>query len=166
MNPRSADTAVVRVTVNGRKREALVPARMSLADLLRDQFGLTGTHLGCEQGVCGACNVLIDGETARACLTLAVQVDACDVTTVEGLSPESGLSELQLALAEHGGLQCGFCTPGVVVTLTELLASGTALDEGSVRLALTGNLCRCTGYQGIVDAVLALAAHRDGRSAS
>lgn len=164
MTTDARDTVVVRVTVNGRRRELLVPARLSLADLLRDRLGLTGTHLGCEQGVCGACNVLMDGEVVRSCLTLAAQADSCDVTSIEGLSPQAGLSELQQAMAEHGGLQCGFCTPGVVVTLTKLLESESPLDENSVRHALAGNLCRCTGYQGIVDAALTVSARRDRRS--
>jgi carbon-monoxide dehydrogenase small subunit len=143
-----------RVTVNGKSHARVVDARLTLADFLRHELGLTGTHLGCEHGVCGACTVLVDGRSARACLMFAVQANNCDVTTVEGLTPESGLSVLQQAFVDTHGLQCGFCTPGMLITLTELLRENPDPSEDDVRDALTGNLCRCTGYAGIVKAAL------------
>jgi len=152
-----SDTRRIAITVNGTLREAVVDTRMHLADVLRHQFGLTGTHLGCEHGVCGACTILLDGVTARSCLMLAVQADGCSVTTIEGVADTGGqLHPLQDALARHHGLQCGYCTPGVVMTLLELQREldGAAIDEAGIRKALAGNLCRCTGYQGIVDAAL------------
>ena len=121
---------------------------------MRHELGLTGTHLGCEHGVCGACTVLVDGRTARACLMFAVQANGCEVTTVEGLTPDDGLSVLQQAFMDNHGLQCGFCTPGMLITLTELLRDNPDPTEHEVRDALTGNLCRCTGYAGIVKAAL------------
>ncbi|WP_396448831.1 (2Fe-2S)-binding protein [Actinomadura sp.] len=151
-----AERLRVSLQVNGSPADLWVDPRTTLADLLRDRLGLTGTHLGCEQGVCGSCTVLLDGRTARTCTTLAAQADGGAVWTVEGLSPASGLSRLQEALSEEHGLQCGFCTPGFVAAATELLAAtrGGSLDEDAVRERLSGNICRCTGYQGIVDAVL------------
>jgi len=143
-----------RITVNGKSHARVVESRLTLADFLRHELGLTGTHLGCEHGVCGACTVLLDGRSARSCLTFAVQADGCEVTTVEGLTPEGRLSVLQQAFIDHHGLQCGFCTPGVLVTLTELLRDNADPTEQEVREALTGNLCRCTGYAGIVKAAL------------
>lgn len=156
VSPTAAPTVAVAVTVNGARRQAKVPARTTLADLLREGFGLTGTHVGCEQGVCGSCTVLVNGVSTRSCLFLAAQADGCEVVTVEGLSPVVGLSDVQQAIATCGGLQCGFCTPGFVVTITELRASGRlpALDEAAIRDELGGNVCRCTGYEGLVDAVL------------
>jgi carbon-monoxide dehydrogenase small subunit len=150
----------VELMVNGERRAALVPARTSLADFLRDHLDLTGTHLGCEHGVCGACTVLLDGSTARSCVVLAAQASGGEVVTVEGLSAADGLSDVQAALARHGGLQCGFCTPGFVVAITELLGSGRELDEAEVREELSGNICRCTGYQGIVRAVVEVSRRR------
>jgi aerobic-type carbon monoxide dehydrogenase small subunit (CoxS/CutS family) len=149
----------IKLTVNGRSYEREVEPRMHLADFLRHELGLTGTHIGCEHGVCGACTVLVDGASARACLMLAAQADGRQVETVEGLSgPGEPLHPIQTALAAHHGLQCGYCTPGVIMTLLELEreSAGTKLDEPAIRRALAGNLCRCTGYQGIVDAALAL----------
>jgi carbon-monoxide dehydrogenase small subunit len=143
-----------RVTVNGKAHARLVESRLTLADFLRHELGLTGTHLGCEHGVCGACTVLVNGRTARSCLMFAVQANGCEVTTVEGLTPENGLSPLQQAFVDNHGLQCGFCTPGMLVTLTELLRETPDPTEQEVREALTGNLCRCTGYAGIVKAAL------------
>jgi aerobic carbon-monoxide dehydrogenase small subunit len=143
-----------RVIVNGKSYARLVECRLTLADFLRHEIGLTGTHLGCEHGVCGACTVLLDGRTARACLTFAVQASGSEVTTIEGLTPDGGLSPLQQAFVDNHGLQCGFCTPGMVVTLTELLRENQNPSEEEVREALTGNLCRCTGYAGIVAAAL------------
>jgi carbon-monoxide dehydrogenase small subunit len=153
-----------RVTVNGKAHARIVESRLTLADFLRHELGLTGTHLGCEHGVCGACTVLVDGRSARSCLMFAVQANGCEVTTVEGLTPDSGLSVLQQAFVENHGLQCGFCTPGMLITLTELLRENPAPSEDEVREALTGNLCRCTGYAGIVKAALDAAQRlRDGR---
>ncbi|MDE2167504.1 MAG: (2Fe-2S)-binding protein [Alphaproteobacteria bacterium] len=148
-------TRSISLLVNGRRYEREVEARLTLADLLRHELALTGTHVGCEHGVCGACTVLIDGRTARSCLTFAVQVDGCEVTTVEGLAPAEGeLNVLQQAFQDHHGLQCGFCTPGMLMTLTELLRDNPDPTESEVRDVLTGNLCRCTGYAGIVAAAL------------
>ncbi|MDT5107975.1 MAG: aerobic carbon-monoxide dehydrogenase small subunit [Mycobacterium sp.] len=147
----------VAITVNGREFRRSVPPRLTLADFLRDELGLTGTHLGCEHGVCGACSVFIDGRSARACLTLAAQVEGLRVDTVEGLDQFEEAPRLRRALSENSGLQCGFCTPGVLITAVELLRDTDTekpLTEEVVREALSGNICRCTGYQGIVQAVL------------
>ena len=145
------------VTVNGARHERAVEPRLLLSDFLRHELGLTGTHVGCEHGVCGACTVLLDGEAVRACLLFAVQADGHDVTTVEGLSDGSGggdaLHPLQAAFREAHGLQCGFCTPGVLMTLVPFLREHPDPDERQIREALSGNLCRCTGYQNIVAAV-------------
>jgi aerobic carbon-monoxide dehydrogenase small subunit len=149
-------TRAIRVTVNGQPREAVVEVRLTLADLLRENFRLTGTHLGCEHGVCGACTVLLDGEAVRSCLLLAVQANGAEIQTVEGLAPDADhLTPLQAQFVEHHGLQCGFCTPGILMTLTAALRDNPHPNEEQVREALAGNLCRCTGYQGMVDAVLA-----------
>jgi len=145
----------VSVTVNGKLYRREVEPRLSLADFLRHELGLTGTHVGCEHGVCGVCTVLIDGRSGRSCLTFAVQADGAEVTTVEGLATARGeLNVLQQAMRDHHGLQCGFCTPGVLMTLTELLRDNPDPSEAQVRDALTGNLCRCTGYSGMVAAAL------------
>jgi len=144
----------IRVVVNGDAYEREVEARRTLADFLRDDLGLVGTHLGCEHGVCGACTVLLDGTTARSCIVYAIQVDGAEVTTVEGLAPPEGpLHPLQAAFRECHGLQCGFCTPGFLMTALEFLRERTNPSEDEIREALSGNLCRCTGYHGIVDAV-------------
>jgi aerobic carbon-monoxide dehydrogenase small subunit len=143
-----------RLTVNGKAFARVVESRLTLADFLRHELGFTGTHLGCEHGVCGACTVLVDGRSARSCLMFAVQANGCEVTTVEGLAPDGKLSILQQAFIDNHGLQCGFCTPGMLITLTELLRETPAPSEQDVREALTGNLCRCTGYAGIVKAAL------------
>ena len=148
------EAITINVEVNGEDRCLEIPARMTLADALRDELGLTGTHLGCEHGVCGSCTVLLDDRSARSCITLAVQVDGRRVTTIEGLSEGGALTPLQQAFATRGGLQCGFCTPGFVVAATELLRTTPDPDEATVRSALSGNTCRCTGYESIVDAVL------------
>jgi aerobic-type carbon monoxide dehydrogenase small subunit (CoxS/CutS family) len=151
------DGVEIEIVVNGTPIRRRVDARMHLADFLRNELELTGTHLGCEHGVCGACTILLDGASARACLTLAVEADRCHVETVEGLAPRGGaLDPLQTALSQRHGLQCGFCTPGVLMTLVELRRElqGRSIDETALREALSGNLCRCTGYQGIVDAAL------------
>ena len=148
------DRHEVQFTINGRAYRGAAEARTLLSDFLRHDLMLAGTHVGCEHGVCGACTVLVDGRSARSCLMFAVQANGCDVTTVEGLTPDGGLSVLQQAFMDHHGLQCGFCTPGMLVTLTELLRDNPDPSEQEVRQALTGNLCRCTGYAGIVAAAL------------
>ncbi len=153
------------MTINGTLHEGDVETRLLLADFLRHQADLTGTHLGCEHGVCGACTVLVDDRAVRSCLMLAVQANGRSVTTVEGLSPDGEtLHPLQQAFHDNHGLQCGFCTPGILMTLLEFLKENPDPSETEVREALSGNLCRCTGYQGIVDAALAAAASlRDAR---
>ena len=149
------DTRAIALTVNGSRHDIEVETRLTLADCLRHQIDLTGTHVGCEHGVCGACTVLVDGQAVRSCLMLAVQADGAIITTVEGLASEDGqLHPLQQAFHDNHGLQCGFCTPGVLMTLLEFLQHNSAPTEGEVRVALSGNLCRCTGYQGIVAAAL------------
>ena len=142
------------VTVNGIQYERDVEPRLLLSDFLRQDLGLTGTHVGCEHGVCGACTILLDGEPVRSCLMLAVQADGAEVTTVEGLSPGADeLHPLQSAFREAHGLQCGFCTPGILMTMVAFLRDHPTPDEAEIRDALGGHLCRCTGYQNIVDAV-------------
>ena len=148
------DDVVVTVTVNGETVRRLVDPRMTAADFLRDVLELTGTHLGCEHGVCGACTVLLDGRSVRSCILYAPQLDGGEVTTVEGLSPASGqLHPIQEAFRECHGLQCGFCTPGFLLTVHEFLREVHGPGEEEIREAISGNLCRCTGYQGIVAAV-------------
>jgi carbon-monoxide dehydrogenase small subunit len=149
-----SDLRAVKVTVNGKPYARKIEDRMTLADFLRHELGLTGTHVGCEHGVCGACTVLFEGRTARSCLMLAAQADGRSLTTVEGLASGEDLSELQQAFWDKHGLQCGFCTPGVLMTLTELLHENPDADEPQIRDALSGHLCRCTGYQNIVTAAL------------
>jgi carbon-monoxide dehydrogenase small subunit len=148
------DATEVELRVNGDAVRRTVPARLLLADLLRDGLDLTGTHLGCEHGICGACTVLLDGAPVRSCLTLAVQADGAEVTTVEGITPAEGLSPMQQAFKDHHGLQCGFCTPGFLTTL-ESADPADYPDDESLRELLSGNLCRCTGYEHIVAAVRA-----------
>lgn len=144
----------IELTVNGEAATAAVEPRLLLSDFLRDTLGLTGTHVGCEHGVCGACTVLVDGRTARACLMFAVQADGASVETVEGLMARNGdLSPLQEAFRDHHGLQCGFCTGGMLMTATELLRTTPTADRAAIREAISGNLCRCTGYETIVDAI-------------
>jgi carbon-monoxide dehydrogenase small subunit len=145
----------IEVTVNGQRHQLAVEGRLTLADMLRHHLLLTGTHVGCEHGVCGACTVIVDGRTARSCLMLAVQVDGCSVETVESLSaPDQPLHPLQEAFRDNHALQCGFCTPGMLMTIVELLREGQELDDETVRERISGNICRCTGYQGIVKAAL------------
>ncbi len=144
----------VSLEVNGRAVTLEAEPRQSLADALREQLGLTGTHLGCEHGVCGACTVLFDGEAIRGCLMLAVQAEGHRVTTIEGVSPKDGLSPIQDAMHRHHALQCGFCTPGMVLALQALFDREPSPDESQIREAISGNLCRCTGYQPIVAAAL------------
>jgi carbon-monoxide dehydrogenase small subunit len=148
----------VQVTVNGRAYDKVVPVRLSLADFIREYLYLTGTHLGCEHGVCGACTVSMDGRSVRSCLTLAVQADGAEIVTIEGLRAEDGTRHpMQQAFHEKFALQCGYCTPGMLITAIELLRENPDPSEQEVREALSGNICRCSGYQAIVDAVLAVA---------
>ena len=145
---------VVRLVVNGEPREAAVEPRKTLADVLREDLQLTGTHLGCEHGVCGACTVLLDGEAVRSCLLFAVQAEGAEVTTIEGIGGADGqLSPVQEAFRACHGLQCGFCTPGFVVSVTAFLRDNPSPSDQDIREGLSGNLCRCTGYQGIIQAV-------------
>jgi aerobic-type carbon monoxide dehydrogenase small subunit (CoxS/CutS family) len=149
------DTHEIELRVNGTSYQRSVEARMLLSDFLRHELRLAGTHVGCEHGVCGACTILLDGLPMRSCLMFAVQANGCELSTVEGLATASGdLSPLQRAMHEHHGLQCGYCTPGILMTMTAFLKDNPAPSENEVREALSGNLCRCTGYQNIVDAVL------------
>jgi carbon-monoxide dehydrogenase small subunit len=148
----------VEFTVNGKRESVDVEPRMTLADALREDIGLTGTHLGCEHGVCGACTVLVDGEPVRACLMFAVQAEGSSVTTVEGMAGDDGtLHPLQKAFCDHHGLQCGFCTPGMLMSALDLLHREVEPSRERIREELSGNICRCTGYVGIVDAVEAAA---------
>ena len=154
----SVERGAVRLTVNERAVEASVEPRYSLADFLREQLGLTGTHVGCEHGVCGACTVLVDGRSARSCLLLAVQLEGAAVTTIEGLTPPAGLSRLQESFRACHALQCGFCTPGMIVAATELLQNNPSPTADDIRDGLSGHLCMCTGYVNIVRAVQQAAA--------
>ena len=144
----------VALTVNGRPVEATVESRLSLADFLRLELRLTATHLGCEHGVCGACTVLIDGEPARSCIALTVSLGGAEITTLEGLADDPAMQVIKQAFHDKHGLQCGFCTPGMLISTRDLLNRTPRPSEGAVRDGLSGNLCRCTGYQGIVRAVL------------
>lgn len=154
-----SDHRKIELTVNGERRAAEVETRRTLADFLRHDLGLTGTHLGCEHGACGACTVHLAGEAVRSCILFAVQADGCEITTVEGLArPDGTLHPVQQAFRDHHGLQCGFCTPGMEMTLAAFLTENPAPTEQEVREAISGNLCRCTGYQGIVAAALDAAA--------
>jgi len=146
----------IEMTVNGVRRRGHVEPRLTLADFLREHLSLTGTHLGCEHGVCGACTVMLNGEAVRSCLIFAVQADGAEVTTVEGLAPVGTLSPVQAAFQQHHGLQCGFCTPGFVVSATALLRDNPCPTDDEIREGLSGSLCRCTGYQGILKAVRSL----------
>ena len=152
----------ITVTVNGERVTRRVEPRQHLIDFLRNECELTGAHVGCEHGVCGACTVRVDGEIVRGCLMLAVQCDGTRVETIEGLSDTGEIADLQQAFAERNALQCGFCTPGMLLTAQELLAAGGAPDRAEIREHLSGNYCRCTGYQAIVDAIEAVAQARNG----
>ena len=144
----------VHLTINGRPVRIEVEPRQSLADVIRGQLGLTGTHLGCEHGVCGACTILLAGVAVRGCLMLAVQAEGAEITTIEGVNPPDGLNDLQSCFREHHALQCGFCTPGMILALHALFQREPAADEVAIREAISGNLCRCTGYQPIIAAAL------------
>jgi aerobic-type carbon monoxide dehydrogenase small subunit (CoxS/CutS family) len=154
----------VTFTLNGERREARVDARIHLGDFLRHSLGLTGTHLGCEHGVCGACTVIVDNAPVRSCLMLAVQIDGAVVETVESLGKAGAPSALQQAFAANHGLQCGFCTPGMLMTLEAYLRTTPAPTEQDVRIAISGNICRCTGYDGIVQAALDTASAKASRT--
>jgi carbon-monoxide dehydrogenase small subunit len=156
-------TRTIKLTVNGTTYERAVEPRLLLADFLRGTLGLTGTHVGCEHGVCGACTVLVDGDSMRSCLLFAVQLDGCAVETVESLGTLNNLSPLQEAFREHHALQCGFCTPGMLMTATDLLRKYPLATDEQIREGLSGNLCRCTGYEHIVKAVRAAVAARNAR---
>jgi carbon-monoxide dehydrogenase small subunit len=160
------DDVSVQMTVNGERHRGTVEPRKTLADFLREDCALTGTHLGCEHGVCGACTVLLEGVAVRSCLMFAVQADGAEITTVEGLAPPGSLSPVQEAFREEHGLQCGFCTPGFVVSVHAFLASNPQPTRAEIVEALSGNLCRCTGYQGIIRAVERAARAMAGQSAS
>jgi len=154
----------IQLRVNGVQYERTVEARKLLADFLREDLHLTGTHIGCEHGVCGACTVLMDGASIRSCLLFAVQTNGAELMTVEGLAQQECLSELQNAFWEHHALQCGFCTPGILMTAQELLREAPNATKEEVREFLAGNLCRCTGYQNIVDAVMSTLDHNRNTS--
>ncbi len=155
-----SDTRRITVTVNGTSHSKEVETRVHLADFLRQSLGLTGTHLGCEHGVCGACTIIVDGRAVRACLMLAVQADGSQIETVESLGTADSLSPLQKAFSTHHALQCGFCTPGMLMSLEAFLRKNPQPNADDIREAISGNICRCTGYQGIVAAALAAAAER------
>jgi aerobic carbon-monoxide dehydrogenase small subunit len=158
-------TLSISLTVNGEAVTATVPARTHLADFVRDELGLTGTHIGCEHGVCGACTIRVNGEIVRGCLVLAVQADGAAVETVEGVSDSGEVADLQKAFEERNALQCGYCTPGMLLAAQELLARESRPSREAIREHLSGNYCRCTGYHAIVDAVEATARTRAGGSA-
>jgi carbon-monoxide dehydrogenase small subunit len=158
----SARDLDITLKVNGEPVAARIEARRTLVDFLREDLALTGSHVGCEHGVCGACTVLLNGEVVRGCLTFAVQCDGADVETIEGLSDSGALADLQRAFQERNALQCGFCTPGVLISARELLAAGIVPSRETIREHLSGHYCRCTGYQAIVDAIEAVAWTRAG----
>jgi aerobic-type carbon monoxide dehydrogenase small subunit (CoxS/CutS family) len=155
-----SDTRRITLNVNGSSHTADVETRVHLADFLRQALGLTGIHLGCEHGVCGACTIVVDRRAVRSCLMLAVQADGAEIETVEGLGSTDALSPLQKAFSAHHGLQCGFCTPGMLMSLEAFLRDNPQPTAAEIREAISGNICRCTGYQGIVEAALAAAAER------
>lgn len=156
----------IQVCVNGEDVRERVEARKTLVDFLRDDLGLTGSNIGCEQGVCGACTVLLDGAVVRGCLTLAVQCDGAEVETIEGMSDTGAIADLQIAFAQRNALQCGFCTPGMLIGAHDLLSRGGIPNRETIREHLAGNYCRCTGYQAIVDAIESTARARAGKAGS
>ena len=159
-----SESLPIKLTINGQVREGRCEARKLLVDFIREDLGLTGTHVGCEHGVCGACTVLVNGEAARSCLMLTIQANGAEILTVEGLMKDGALHPLQQAFHEHHGLQCGFCTPGMLLTALDFLRTNPQPTEIEIRQALSAVLCRCTGYQGIVKAVEAAAVTlRDAR---
>jgi carbon-monoxide dehydrogenase small subunit len=155
-------SVAVRLTVNGRPAAATVPARLTAVDFLREHLGLTGTHVGCAHGVCGACTIRIDGKIARGCLRLAAQLDGAAVETIEGIADSGEIAALQEAFHRHNALQCGFCTPGMLLTAAALQREGGRIPRDEIRAHLSGNLCRCTGYQAIIDAVEEVLAAGEG----
>jgi len=157
------DRRSIKVTVNSEVHEHHVEPRLLLSDFLRSTLGLTGTHVGCEHGVCGACTVMVNGDSVRSCLMFAVQADGCRIETVEGLGAIGSLNRLQQSFHEHHALQCGFCTPGMLVTATDLMNKYPLATDEEIRKGLSGNLCRCTGYQHIVQAVRAVVGKESGR---
>jgi len=152
-----AELVTIHLKVNGIAREGRCEPRKLLVDFLREDLGLTGTHVGCEHGICGACTILVDGQAARSCIMLAVQADGAELTTIEGLARDGKLHPLQEAFREHHGLQCGFCTPGMLMTALDLLRTNPKPSEDEIREGISAVLCRCTGYQGIINAVRAAA---------
>ncbi len=156
-----SDRIAVEITVNGTLYREAVEPRLLLADFLRETLDLTGTHVGCEHGICGACTVLLDGDSVRSCLTFAVQADGAEITTIEGLGEIDALGPVQAAFREHHALQCGFCTPGMLITVTDMLQKYPLASDAEIRDGLSGNICRCTGYEHIVRAVRSLVAKRD-----
>lgn len=156
----------ITLTINGKPRKAWVEPRQSLADLLREEMRLTATHLGCEHGVCGACTILLNGEPARSCIALAVALDGSEVRTLEGMQDDVLMGVIKQSFHEEHGLQCGFCTPGMLISSHDLLRRKSGLDENEIRIAMSGNLCRCTGYQGIVRSIKAAADKWDGTLAA
>ncbi len=162
MTGAASSKVVVSMTVNGDPVEELVEPRWLLADFLRENLGLTGTHVGCEHGVCGACTILMNGDSVRACLTFAVQAQGADIETVESLGTVTDLDDLQESFRKHHALQCGFCTPGMLMTATDALRKRPLATDQEIRDALSGNICRCTGYQNIVKAVREMVQKRDG----
>ena len=158
------ETISITVTVNGVKHTADVEPRLLLADFIRENLDLTGTHVGCEHGICGACTILMNGDSVRSCLTFAVQVDGAEIETVESLGDAENRNPLQQAFRDHHALQCGFCTPGMLMTATDMLRKYSLETDEEIRDGLSGNICRCTGYQHIVDAVRSAAAKRDDAS--
>ena len=158
----TGETLSVTLKVNGAARSGAAEPRMLLADFLREVLGLTGTHVGCEHGVCGACTVMVDGQAVRSCLMFAAQADGCEVMTIEGLATNGEMHPLQKLFSEHRALQCGFCTPGMLMTAIDLVHSSASLSEEEIRVGMSAALCRCTGYEGIVKAVTAYARLRHG----
>lgn len=152
----------ISVTLNGKPASAYAESRTLLSDFVRHELGATGTHVGCEHGVCGACTVRLDGQAVRACLTLAIQAEGCEIQTVEGLADGEALSPLQAAFARHFALQCGYCTPGILMSAEQFLTDNPHADEADIRTMLSGHICRCTGYTGIVQAILEEANRRQG----
>ena len=163
LGPSTEPTRAISVNVNGTTYNAVVPVRKTLLDFVREDLMLTGSHAGCEHGVCGCCNVFIDGELVRSCILLAVQADGHQVTTIEGLGNVSSMHPVQRAFAEHHGLQCGYCTPGMIMAASYLLKQNPSPNDLEIREAITGNLCRCTGYMQIVEAIKAAAEEMEAR---
>ena len=154
------ETLTISLTVNAEHVTRTVPTRQHLVDFLRIELGLTGSHLGCEHGICGACSVRVDGDVVRGCLMLAAQADSADVVTIEGLSDTGEIADLQRVFVERNALQCGYCTPGMLVTAAELLREGKPMNRHEIRIFMSGNYCRCTGYQAIIDAIETTLAQR------